>query len=220
MGHAWNEFIFQPFGGFTLVLLGTLLLFAEVLVRGRFIFGLIGVASLSLYFTVHIQEGLALWMGGLFLLGILLVVLDGKFIGDGTIGGIGLLLMLISLAIPSPTIFYGIAVVTAFIVGALGSFIFLKYFPRRQLWSKLTLNDTLSSEKGYNSVNEGYTSLVGVEGFAQTDFRPTGTIKIDGKLYSAVSEGKWIKKGAALEVYHVNGTRILVKEIKNNEEVR
>lgn len=214
MGHAWNEFIFQPFGGFIVVLVGTLLLFAEVLVRGKFIFGLIGVTSLSLYFMAHIQEGLALWMGGLFLLGILLVVLDGKFIGDGTIGGIGLLLMLVSLAIPSPSIFYGIAVATAFILGALGSLLFLKYFPRRQLWSKLALNDTLSSEKGYNSINQGYTSLVGAEGVAQTDFRPTGTIKIDGKLFSAVSEGKWIKKGAPLKVNHVSGARILVEEIE------
>jgi membrane-bound ClpP family serine protease len=214
MENSWNDFIFVPLGGFIVVFIGTLLLSAEVLVRGRFIFGILGFSSISLYFMSHIQEGLALWMAGTFLIGIVLIVLDGKFIGDGTIGGIGLLLMLVSIAIPSPSIFYGIAVATAFIVGALCSFFFLKYFPRRQLWSKLALKDTLSSERGYNSINEGYTSLIGAEGTAKTDFRPSGTITVDGKLYSAISQGRWIKKGAKIKVSHVSGTRIKVEEIE------
>lgn len=208
----WLNFIENPLGGFVVIFIGALLLFAEVLVRGRFIFALVGLASISMYFGFFAnQEDLALWMGAGFIVGVLLIVVDGKFIGDGTIGGIGLLTMLVSLAIPSPTILYGISVVAAFVLGAFCSLIFPKFFPRRKLWSKLTLQDTLSSERGYNSMNEGYKELVGVDGVAETDFRPSGTISIEGKRYSAISEGSWIKKGEKIRVNHVSGTRILVK---------
>jgi membrane-bound ClpP family serine protease len=215
----WLNFIEYPLGGFVVIFIGALLLFAEVLVRGKFIFAIVGLASISMYFGFFaVQEGLALWMGAGFIVGVLLIVMDGKFIGDGTIGGIGLLIMLVSLAIPSPSILYGISVVTAFVLGAIGSVIFPKYFPRRELWSKLTLQDTLSSEKGYNSMNEGYKELVGVEGVAETDFRPSGTFSIDGKKYSAISEGSWIKKGEKIRVHHVSGTRIVVKIVNDPNE--
>jgi len=208
---GWQEFIFYPLGGFLLIFFGTMLLFAEVLVKGRFLFALSGFLTISLYFVAHVQEGHALWMVSIYLLGILLVILDGKVIGDGTIAGIGSLLMLVALALPSPTFLYGLSVVTAFILGTIGSFLFLKLFPRRDVWSKLTLKDSLSSEMGYNSINSGYVDLIGKKGIAETDFRPSGSIMIDGKVYSAVSEGKWIKKGTPLMVAKVDGTKILVQ---------
>lgn len=209
---SWQELIFQPMGGFIVVFIGTLFLITEVLVKGRFLFGILGFLSISLYFYAHITEGHAMWMGITFVLGILFVVVDGKLIGDGTLAGIGLILMLASIAIPSPTFLYGLAVITAFILGVSASFLSMKYLPRRELWSKLALKDTLSSERGYNSMKEGYRELIGKEGVAETDFRPTGTIKIDEKLYSAVSEGRWIKKGTPLIVSHVSGVRILVQQ--------
>ncbi|WP_202081088.1 NfeD family protein [Caldalkalibacillus salinus] len=212
-----TEFIMLPAGGFLIVLLGALFLFAEVLVKGRFIFGLLGFTLISSYFMVHIQEGMALWMVLTFIIGISLVVLDGKFIGDGTLGGLGLIVMLMSLAIPSPTILYGVVIVFAFIFGTASALLFLKFFPRRDLWSKLVLKDTLSSEEGYNSLSDEYKQLIGLEGEALTDFRPSGTVKVGGKTYSAVTQGTWIKKGSRLKVSEVNGTRILVQLIEDEQ---
>ncbi|GAA0362877.1 NfeD family protein [Bacillus horti] len=218
MTNSWYDFIFTPAGGFIVVFIGALFLFGEVLVKGRYVFGFIGLAAMVLYFSAHIQEGVAMWMGITFLIGMVLLILDGNFIGDGTVGGVGLLLMVVSLALPSPTIIYGVFVVAAFIIGAVCALLFPKFFPRRDMWSKLMLKDTLSSESGYNSLNESYRSLVGKEGVAATDFRPTGTIKIDEVIYSGVSEGRWIKKGAKLVVREVSGTRILVEPIESEEE--
>jgi membrane-bound ClpP family serine protease len=213
MANPWYEFVSVPIGGFFVVFIGSLLLFAEVLVKGRFILGAVGLASMSVYFMAHVQAGSALWMGITFLIGILMIVLDGKLIGDGTIGGIGLLLMLVSLAFPSPDFIYGVCVVAAFLIGAAGAFLFPKFLPRRKLWSKLMLKDTLSSESGFNSLNESHKALLGKEGEALTDFRPSGTLRVDGNSYSGVSDGKWIKKGSKLIIREVSGTRILVEPI-------
>lgn len=209
---TWQVFIFQPLVGFILIFLGSALLLSEVLVKGKLILGLLGFLTISTYFYAHINEGLALWMGILFLVGILLLVVDGKFIGDGTLSGIGLILMIVAIALPSPSFFYGLAVVTAFILGICASFLSLKFLPKREVWTKLMLKDTLSSEQGYNTMKESYKDLIGRVGIAETDFRPSGTIRIDDKLYSAVADGKWIKKGSALIVTEVNGIRILVQE--------
>ncbi len=218
MFSSWFDLVYQPLGGFLVVFLGTLLLFAEVLVKGRFIFGLVGLSSISLYFFAHMQEGQILWMAVLYTIGLTLVVLDGKFIGDGTVGAIGVIVMITGLALPSPDVFYGISVGAAYIMGAIGSLVFLKFFPRRDLWSKLTLRDTLSSDKGYNAMNESYKQLLGKEGMAETRFNPTGTVNIDGVRYSATSAGRWIEQGSKLRVTEVSGTRILVELIEDEED--
>jgi membrane-bound ClpP family serine protease len=213
MAIGWGEWILQPFGGFILVLLGTMLLFGEILVRSRLLLFISGLVLMSIYFMPHlqdVQEGYGAWMAALYVIGILLVVVDGKFIGDGTIAGIGLISMLVALALPSPSVFYGISVATAFIIGAFCSLLFLKVLPKREVWSKLALKDTLSSEAGYNSINMGYKELEGQVGIADTDFRPSGTLRIGENQYSAVSDGQWIKKGTSVRVLNVNGTRILV----------
>lgn len=51
-----------------------------------------------------------------------------------------------------------------------------------------------------------------------TDFRPTGTIDIEGNPYSATSGGRWIKADTEVEVVSVDGTRILVKAVEVENE--
>jgi membrane-bound ClpP family serine protease len=207
---VWEGLIAYPVGGFLVVLIGTMLLFAEVLVKGRLILGLIGLTAIGLYFAAHTEEGQLLWMAVLFAAGIILVIIDGKLVGDGTLAMIGIVAMIIALAWPSPSILYGAGICVAFVSGACLALLFPKFMPRRQVWSKLALKDALTSEKGYNSLNEAYKALLHKEGVAQTDFRPTGTIKIEGQTYSATTQGIWVKKGTRLKVVKVSGTHILV----------
>ncbi|GAE91184.1 hypothetical protein JCM21714_125 [Gracilibacillus boraciitolerans JCM 21714] len=44
--------------------------------------------------------------------------------------------------------------------------------------------------------------------------RPIGTILVDDKLYSAITQGRWIEKNTNIVVDQVDGTRILVKELR------
>ena len=83
--------------------------------------------------------------------------------------------MVVGLAIPAPSLVYGILVGMAFILGGLSSLFFLKVFTRRQMWSKLTFKDRLTSERGYNSINMEYKELVGKKGKTLNSLRPTGT---------------------------------------------
>ncbi|UCZ54538.1 nodulation protein NfeD [Bacillus shivajii] len=196
--------------GFFVVFIATLFIFGELMVRVKGIFGIIGVVIMALYFSHHLTASASLWVVLLYLIGLMLIIFDGKVTGDGTVAAIGILLMILGLAIPSPNIVYGILVAMALMLAAPTSYLFTKVFPKRDMWAKLTFKDKLSSEEGYNSMNEEFKELVGKTGITKTPFRPTGTIEVDGKLYSATTDNQWVEAEKKIKVISADGTRIVV----------
>lgn len=209
-----------PAIGFLTVLLATAFLFGELLVKGRGILGLVGLGLIAVYFSYYVTPQSLFYLSVLYLVGLMLIIVDVKLTNHGFIALIGIVLMMIALAIPAPSLLFGILVALAFLVGLGLSFVFLKVFPARQLWSKLTLTDQLTGDLGYNSINEGYQGLVGKEGVTATPFRPIGTVEIEEKPYSAITEGKWLKAEVRVVVSSVDGTRIVIKEQKEQEKAR
>ncbi|PYZ94288.1 hypothetical protein CR194_01760 [Salipaludibacillus keqinensis] len=204
------EFLDQAVFGFMVVFIATLFIFGEVMVRTKGLFGVIGIVIMAIYFSYHLTTGDSFWVVILYLIGLSLIIFDGKVTTDGTIAGIGILFMILGLALPAPGLTYGILVGMAFVIAAPSSYLFTKVFPKRNMWEKMTLKDQLSSEHGYNSMNEDYVDLVGKTGITKTPFRPTGTIEIEGKLYSATSDNQWIKEEEKVKIISVDGTRIVI----------
>ncbi len=204
----------SPSVGFLVLLFGTLFLAGEILVRTRGILGIIGLALVSIFFSYHLSGDMISWIVLLYVAGLLFVIIDGKFINDGTLAVIGLLLMMVSVILPAPSLIYGALSAFGLIIGAALSPLLLKIFPSRKMWSKMTLLDRLTSEAGYNSVNSSHLLLVGERGKAITPFRPVGNIEIDGKTYSAVSVGEWIDSGSSIIVVKVEGTRIVIQKVE------
>ncbi len=56
--------------------------------------------------------------------------------------------------------------------------------------------------------------LVGKEGVVSTELKPAGHVRIDGKVYQAVSQGEFLLKGSFVEVCSVKGSHLVVKVIK------
>jgi membrane-bound serine protease (ClpP class) len=56
-------------------------------------------------------------------------------------------------------------------------------------------------------------ALVGREGEALTVLRPAGKARIEGRLYDVVSDGPYIGRGDAIQVTHVQGNRIVVRQV-------
>ncbi|UTR14413.1 nodulation protein NfeD [Salipaludibacillus sp. LMS25] len=204
------EFLDYAAFGFFVVFIATLFIFGEMMVRTKGLFGVIGVVIMAIYFSYHVTAGDSVWIVILYLIGLSLIIFDGKVTTDGTIASLGILLMVLGLAIPAPGLTYGALVAMAFLIAAPSSYLFTKVFPRRNMWEKMTLKDRLTSEHGYNSMNDSYNELVGKTGVTKTPFRPTGTVEIDGKLYSATSDNQWIKENETVKVLSVDGTRIVV----------
>ena len=58
--------------------------------------------------------------------------------------------------------------------------------------------------------------MIGKRGVAITLLRPAGTVKIDRKRYSVVTQGEYIEKGKEIEIIEVEGNRVVVKEATNS----
>ena len=61
--------------------------------------------------------------------------------------------------------------------------------------------------------NRNRTELLGVEGEAMTELRPSGTMLINDERLDVVSEGSFILKGTRVKVVKVEGARIVVREV-------
>ncbi|MFB4166488.1 NfeD family protein [Virgibacillus sp. JSM 102003] len=199
--------------GFVITGFGTLFLIGEMLVNMRGFFGLIGLGFITVYFAVYLETGSFIIMLIVYLIGLLLIIIDGKIINDGTLATIGLACMLTAVALTAPNLYAGMYAVIGVLLGGFSSLFFLKVFKRRDMWSKLTLVDQLTKEAGYNSMNEEYEQLLNEEGKTVSNLRPVGTVQIKNKNYSAISNGQWIPKNTYIKVVDVDGTRILVEKI-------
>ena len=199
--------------GFVITFLGTLFLIGEVLVNMRGIFALLGIGFITVYFGAYVGTESVILMLIIYFIGLVLIVIDGKVVNDGTLATIGLVSMLTAVGIAAPNMTSAIYAILGVLLGVGCSFFFLKVFKRREMWTKIALKDQLSKEAGYNSMNMEYTVLLEQEGVTLNDSRPVGTVKINGKDYSAISDGKWIKKDSKVRVIKVDGTKILVEEV-------
>ncbi|MEQ6375893.1 NfeD family protein [Bacillaceae bacterium S4-13-58] len=193
--------------------LGTLFLLGELLVNMKGIFAIVGTGFITLYFMAYLEPGMFFLMLSLYILGIILIIIDGKVLNDGTLSVIGMVCMLLTVGFSAPSWVTGAYGAMGVLIGAGGSLLFLKVFPKRKMWGKIALVDRLTSEAGYNSINESYHYLIGKEGVTLTPFRPVGTIQVEGKEYSAISNGQWLEKNDKIVVDKVDGTRILVRKI-------
>src|SRR5699024_147771 len=166
---------------FTLILvgIGTLLLLGEILVNMRGISAILGIVSITLYFYFYVPDNSSfIMMLIIYFVGLLLILVDGKFISDGTLAVLGMVMIFISVAISAPTFTAGLYAVIGVIIGIGLSFTLLKIFPHRDMWNKMTLKDRLTADKGYSSLSEEYAQLQGQQGITVTALRPVGSIKI------------------------------------------
>jgi|GEM_PF-765598 len=193
---------------------GTLFLIGEILVNMRGIFALLGISFIVIYFYTYLTDPTSFAIILIiYFVGLLLILIDGKIVNDGTLATLGLAGMILSVIIAAPNFFAGIYAVLGVLVGGALSFTFLKIFKRRNMWSKIALKDRLTKEAGYSSLNEEYEQLVGKTGITITDLRPVGTIRIENDEYSGVSNAQWIEKGTEIKVVEVDGTKILVNKV-------
>ncbi|SET60886.1 NfeD-like C-terminal, partner-binding [Oceanobacillus limi] len=193
----------------------TLFLIGEILVNMRGVFALLGIGFITVYFSVYLETSSLIVMLIIYFVGLLLIVIDGKLLNDGTLATIGVASMLTAVALPAPTFSAGLYAVLGVLIGVGASFFFLKVFKRREMWTKIALKDQLTKEAGYSSMNIEYEKLIDREGITLNDLRPVGTIRVDKKDYSAVSNGQWIPKDSNVRIVEVDGTKILVEKINN-----
>ena len=148
----------------------------------------------------------------LFIIGFILIGVEMAIPGFNLPGLLGAGCLVAAIFLVSDSFKEG-AIITIIVLLLLGIMfaIILRVLSKGKLKSSIILKEELRTDKGYTSSSD-MNYLLGRQGIALTDLRPSGTAEIEGKDYDVVSEGRYILKGTRLKVVKVQGSKIIVKE--------
>ena len=211
-----SRLITNPFVAPVLLTIGIAGLIIEIISVGFGLFGIVGLASLVLFFGGHLIAGFSGWEAILlFVLGLILMVVEAFVPGFGIFGIGGLLAFITSIFLVSPSLEAALVSLTIAIVGTIIIILVsMKYLTARNFWKRIILGNKLVTEEGYIASSQDLLKYVGQEGRALTNLRPAGTGELaDGTRIDVVSSGEYIERESRIKIIKVEGNRVIVKKI-------
>ena len=191
---------------------------------------IVAIAAALLYFAPLYIEGLAAnWEILLFIIGLILVALEIFVIpGFGIVGILGIIFVIGGLTlsllenvdfdfgpVQEGKIGKALLTVTAGISFGFALVIYLSsLIGAKGLFRGIALNTNLEKDAGYIGVSMEQKALVGMEGKASTDLRPSGKVFIDGEVYDAVAEIGFIPKNTVVKVVKYEMGQLYVQVVK------
>lgn len=148
----------------------------------------------------------------LLILGFILVGIEMTMPGISFPGIAGGVCLIASVFLIADSIVEGV-MMTIIILAILGVMLgtILWLLSHGKLVKPIILEDEQKKEKGYLSSSD-LEYLLGKEGTAITDLRPTGVGNFEGVQFDIISEGQYILKGSNIIIYKVKGSKLIVKE--------
>ncbi len=220
----WAEnvvrFLTHPTVAPLLLSLGMLGLIFEIKSGAFGLGGALSLLSLGAFFGSSFVIGLAGWeevilLGlGLIAVGVEVFILPGFGIA-GVLGaifvGAAVVLAMLGSAPTGAEMMGALAVLgVSLVISAAVFFAWLRHLPNSERFRGLLLKDAVGRSEGYIS-GAVRDDLIGVEGVALTDLRPSGTAEINGERMDVVSEGDFVKAGATIAVVRSEGFRHVVR---------
>jgi membrane-bound serine protease (ClpP class) len=223
----WAElvvrFLTNPLVSPLLLSLGILGLVVEIKTGAFGLGGLISLASLGLFFGSSFLVGLAGWEE-IILLGVGLVAISIEIFvlpGFGAAGILGLVALgaAVTLAMigASPTTadltqaFVVLGASLAITVAV--AYAWLRHLPNSGRFAGLFLRGGAQQADGYIAAAPR-SDLVGQDGVAVTDLRPSGTAQIGPERVDVVTEGEYVAQGRTVRVVRSEGYRHVVRGLQ------
>ena len=236
---------FQPSGfeqlAFWLTALSPLLLlggilgaYLEMKIPGFGIAGIISIICFALFFLGHYFAGLAGWeVVGLFVLGVVFVLLEILFFGHSTIifGVLGVLLMLISLIWAMVDRYPGqrllptgemlktplLNLLLTFLGAAILIVILARFLPQTSIYRRFILSTTNPPGPSLAAAPRAFATALplapGMRGRALTILRPSGKAEFENHVVDVVTEGEFIARETPVAIISTDGMRVVVKGI-------
>jgi len=208
-----------------LMTFGFLGLLIEFYTAGFGVTGIIGLICLLLFFFGHMIVHLAgflellIFFAGLILIGVEIFVIPGF----GVAGVLGLVAVVVSLVLSLVGLEVDIAfhagfleqalvqVFAAIILAGVGSIAIIRYLPSVRPVRGLILTRSLRTEDGAVAREVLSDTLVGRVTVAESDLRPVGVGRIDGRRVELQTRGGYLRKGTRVRVVSAKESVLLVR---------
>lgn len=208
--------ISSPYVSSLILIIAFSALIFEALTPGFALGGTVGIISLLIFFASHIFTG-AIGTGIviLFIIGVILILAEIFLIpGFGVAGISGITAILVSLFYIFPNRTVAINVLLAVVLFTLViAVLMIRKFGSSRFWKRISLE---TSSKNYysSSSKKDYLDQTAI---TLSKLRPAGTIEINNDRVDAVSEGGFIEKGKKVKVISISGSKVVVREISEEE---
>jgi membrane-bound serine protease (ClpP class) len=222
----WAEgvvgFLTNPLVAPLLLSLGVLGLVFEIKTGAFGIGGMLSLVSLGLFFGSSVILGLAGWEEVLLLgLGAIALAVEVFVLpGFGVAGIVGALAIVASMimammgahpsagdvaqasAVLGASLFITLAVIYAW----------LRHLPNSGRFSGLLLRGAVHKSQGFVSA-PSRGDLIGRDGVAVTDLRPSGTARVGDERLDVITEGEYVSQGSRVQVVQSDGYRHVVRAV-------
>jgi membrane-bound serine protease (ClpP class) len=98
------------------------------------------------------------------------------------------------------------------LVTSILSYVVVRYLPDSDFGRKLFL-DTAVESRSTDDVAEKLSGVVGLQGVAATDLRPSGKVKVGDRKFDAVARHGFVTKGQAIRVVESRGFSVVVSTV-------
>ncbi|MEP7226942.1 MAG: NfeD family protein [Gemmatimonadales bacterium] len=222
----WAEglvrFLTNPLVAPLLLSLGILGLVFEIKTGAFGLGGVLSLVSLGLFFGSSLILGLAGWEEVLLLgLGAIALAVEVFVLpGFGVAGVLGALAIVASMVLAmmgarptSGDVAQALAVLGASMFITLAViYAWLRHLPNSGRFSGLLLRGSVHKSQGFVSApNRG--DLIGRDGVAVTDLRPSGTARVGEERIDVVTEGEYVAQGSRVQVVQSDGYRHVVRAV-------
>lgn len=202
-----------------LLVIGLIGITVELLHPGLGAPGVIGFFSFALYFYGQLEAGYGSWLSPtLFILAVFLLVIEMVISGAGIFGISGVILLFYSVVSAAPNLAVGmISLSIGIFITILVLWILVKFFGMKLMWNRFVLISEQKNEEGYRS-SENRKELLGQIGLTVTPLRPSGIAQFGDRREDVVSEGELIPINVEVIVIEVEGTRVVVRRVENEDK--
>lgn len=94
----------------------------------------------------------------------------------------------------------------------------MKFLPDSFIGKKIFLRRAPDATADACPIADELAHLVGKSGVAETELRPSGVVRVDGKRYDARSEYGLVQQGTPITVLRATGTDVVVRPVAEPEE--
>lgn len=203
-----------------LVSIGLLGLVLEVMIPGHLISGLVSIFSFATYFWLRLGQNETDWLiVGAFVVGFVLLFIEIFVPGFGIFGALGIVGIFYAIIVSAPSIVEGvIALCLGLIITSIALWILYRFFGLRTKWGNLVLTSTQDRETGFNA-SKDRRHLMGKRGVTVTPLRTSGWVLFEHGREDVVSDGEMIPNHTVVEVTLVEGSRVVVSRVRENESL-
>ena len=155
-----------------------------------------------------LSVGILLFIAGFILVGIEMVVP-----GFGFPGISGIICLIAGILLTAKDIEQGLTI-TVIVVVILAVMLTVVMMVLKRVKSPIVLEEKLQQEQGFLNASD-LEYLVGKEGIATTDLKPSGKCRVEGVEFDVRSEGNFLVKGTKVRISRIHEKNIMVCSMEN-----